>query len=435
MYLRSRSQASRATGAQPLRPARPPRCSATKPRWSTALAGGLALLLAGCPAEPGASTDLAGTPDLATAPDLGGGGDQGGPGEVWRRPSCAAVSGPPLFTLSPDEGGTLLPSSEALPPSAFSFGLVATTRRDTLVGASGQVLYVSRDAGCSYQELARVPELTDLVRLTASPSGAVYAYSLSDASAVRVTLDGAREVLRLPVPQIRALAVARDQAAALAVSDRQTGQLYRSSDGGQSWSPSGAPPTTGGLLYFTAFDPAALDHVVVGTVAAARGTNRAGIQVTRDGGRTWVQGNPPAEAQGHAINGFDGLIHPGDGERVWLLGLDITESDGGAGNRARHLYLSQDGGLSYRALVSGADAGVTLTNGTPLFSPPAAPELLYFTFTDTIQGITTLWRLDTGGGLTRHPYPYAQTGELRAMAFHPNDRSVLYMTRTFQRVR
>lgn len=88
-------------------------------------------------------------------------------------------------------------------------------------------------------------------------------------------------------------------------------------------------------------------------------------------------------------------------------------------------------------VVSGADPGVTLTHGTPLFSPPAAPQLLYFTFSDTLQqGTTTLWRYDEGGAaLEAHRHPYAQTGELRAMAFHPQLPEVLYFTRTFQRIR
>lgn len=393
-------------------------------RW---LAGAVLALLTACPAAPGGSADGdadLGAGDLRPVADLA---------PAWRVPTCAAVAGPPFFTLSADRGVTLLPSRDQLPASAFSFGLVATDRVDTLVGASGQGLYISRDAGCIYQELAQVPELRDIVRLTAAPGGVVYAYSLADSSAVRVTVDGQRQVLRLPVPQIRSLAVARGSAEELAVSDGQTGQIYRSSDGGQRWTASGSPPPGAGLLYFVSFDPAALDHAVVGTAAPTQGPNRAGLQVTRDGGRTWVQGTPLGDAQGHAINLFYGLVHDTDGERVWLLGIDLAE----AGNRARHLYLSRDGGLRFQPVVSGADPGVTLTNGTPLFSPPGTPDQLYFTFSDTLQqGTTTLWRYQASdGAIEAHTHLYAQTGELRALAFHPQRPEILYAARTFQRIR
>ena len=161
------------------------------------------------------------------------------------------------------------------------------------------------------------------------------------------------------------------------------------------------------------FDPADLDHVVAGTVSN-------GAYVSRDGGKSWTHATGIAP---RLANVFTFEISPVDGNRVWAMGIDLdyTNDDPSHG---RHIFLSDDGGATYRAVVDEAP-GVKLVNGPVMAAHPANKDVLYFVFGTHLYGYgTDVFRYDAGtGSLTmRHNDHH----DVNAITFSRKDPGVLY---------
>ena len=326
-----------------------------------------------------------------------------------RYPLCSMITGTAAVTFTLDEGRTLAPSAEPLAPVAYTYGLAALDTPDTLIAWHRDDLLISNDAGCSWRVVANLPGSDFPPSITAAPGGRAYAWSENRSFLVRYDSRGAVK-LKQPV-DFMGLGVDPQNGEKLRAGGVD-GTIWQSLDGGDSWDffgkLDGAP-----LYYRFVFDPANLDHVVAGTVSN-------GAYVSRDGGKTWTRSAGIGE---RLANVFTFAISPVDGNRVWAMGIDVDNTGDAA--HGRHIYLSDDGGASYRAVVDEAP-GVKLING-PIMAPhPSNRDVLYFVFgTHVFQYGTDVFRYDAGtGALTMR---HNEQNDVNAIAFSRKDPSVMYL--------
>ncbi|HEX8253984.1 MAG TPA: hypothetical protein VF846_12625 [Thermoanaerobaculia bacterium] len=194
------------------------------------------------------------------------------------------------------------------------------------------------------------------------------------------------------------------------------GSLWETLDGGDSWSRLGGGLDVAPLYYRFAFNPNNLDHIVAGTVGK-------GAYVSRDTGRTWTQAAGIGGRGG--ANVFKVLFSPADPNRVWAMGLDNDESNSGHPSHGRHIYLSDDGGASYRAVID-ENAAVKLVNGPTMAAHPTNRELLYFVFgTHIFQYGTDLFRYDAASNsltMTHNNFD-----DINAIAFSRKHPALMYL--------
>jgi hypothetical protein len=169
------------------------------------------------------------------------------------------------------------------------------------------------------------------------------------------------------------------------------GGLYDWREGDGRWSQVGRAAPVNSLVYFAALDPNDLDHAVVGMVID-------GLATTLDGGASWTSATGLTATAG-PVNAFNGVISPADSSVVWVMALDLDESDAGAPSQGRHVYRSEDGGLSFVPVVDNG-AGIVLTNGPVLAPHPTDADVLYFPFGSRFEGGVWLYRHDDATGQT-----------------------------------
>jgi hypothetical protein len=173
------------------------------------------------------------------------------------------------------------------------------------------------------------------------------------------------------------------------------------------------------LVYFAAFDPADLDHVIVGM-------STTGAWTTFDGGASWIQAAGLSKTGGPR-NTFNGVFSPADPAEVFVMGIDLDEADAGAPSEGRHIYRSQDGGLTFAPVVDrGGD--IVLINGPLLVAHPSTPGVLYFTYGSRFlyPAGTYLYRYDHATGQTTWNFTTETLG-IRAIDFNPADTGVMYL--------
>lgn len=327
----------------------------------------------------------------------------------WTLPACRQVTGAPSITASPDEGRHLAPTQGSMAPISYTFGLVALEEPGVWLATVGAKVIRSADSGCTWGpwlDLTRETNGAQLT-LTRAPGDRVYAWA-DNGSRLSAIQGQASTTVILPGASIVGLAVDPANPDHLRYGD-SLGTVWDSTDGGRRWTSRGSLRAIG--VYRMAFEPGNLDHVVAGTLSN-------GASVSTDGGLTWQRSTGLSSTSG-PVNVFNLAFSPRDGRVVWAMGLDIAESDGGAPSQGRHIYLSIDGGQSWRPVVD-QDNRVTLTNG-PLLKPhPEDPAVLYFVFGTYFQGYgTDLYRYDARQDavtLTHNSYD-----EIGAIAFHPAD--------------
>jgi hypothetical protein len=105
------------------------------------------------------------------------------------------------------------------------------------------------------------------------------------------------------------------------------------------------------------------------------------------------------------------------------MGIDVAHTDEDA-SHGRHIYLSDDGGATYRAVVDEAP-GLKLINGPVLAPHPANRDVLYFVFgTHIFQYGTDVFRYDASSAtLTMQ---HNDQNDVNAIAFSRRDPSVMY---------
>jgi hypothetical protein len=321
-------------------------------------------------------------------------------------------------TFTTDDGATLTPNTGVLRGTTYSYGLVATDAANTLFLAKDRTVYRSANAGCRWTAVDVVPTVSDNfpLTLTAAPDGRAYAWADGRADLARV--DGRRVVtLKSPVGEIVGMGTAADGTVRLGDG---TGRLWESRDLGVSWTALGTTPVAPGteIVYRAAFDPANLDHALVGTT-------RQGFFVTQDGGQTWTKATGLAADAVGPVNGFQAVVSPADPNTVYAMALDLNEADLGAPSGGRHIYASLDGGFSFAPVVD-SSADVILPNGPVMAAHPADPDVVYFVYGTSVGDYgTDLYRYDgLTGQVTKTHNAYDR---ITAIAFNPADSAVMYL--------
>lgn len=340
-------------------------------------------------------------------------------GRNWAAPKCTSVTGTAAVTFTNDEGATLAPTDGSLFGTVYTEGLATLSRANTMLAVANRTLYRSTSGGCRWSAIGDIPTVSDgaPVRLAAAPGDRAYGWSDGRADLVRI--DG-RKINELRAPSGEIVGIAADPANAdhVRLGDG-LGIIWESFDAGVSWTQLGVAPVKGPLviIYRVAFDPNDLDHAVVGSATT-------GAFVTFDGGLSWTTATGLSSTDG-PVNVFNGVISPADPNVVYVMGLDINESDAGAPSQGRHIYRSTDGGASYAPVVD-SSADVILPNGPVMAAHPANPDVVYFIYGASFANYgTDLYRYDQATGLvtkTHNAYD-----RMSSIAFNPADPSYMYL--------
>jgi len=341
------------------------------------------------------------------------------PGRTWQAPSCKSISGSSSVAITSNEGATLITSGKPLRPTTYAYGLaVLPDVPNTMYLAHDRVLLRSTNAGCRWTEVGTVPTTSDGFPISLVAARGDRAFSWSDNRNDLARIDGTTiTTLGSPVDAINGLGTDPVDADRVRFGDGN-GQLWESTNAGSRFGPIGVPVPGAGSYYRTAFDPADLDHVVVGAVVN-------GAFVTFDGGATWTQSAGLSSIGTGPVNVFSVVVSPADSMTVFAMGLDIAESDAGAPSQGRHIYLSRDGGLTFHPVVD-RSSDVILTNGVPMGAHPTNANVVYFSFGSSFQGYgADLYRYDDATGqVTKTHNNYHG---LPSIEFNPADPSYIYL--------
>ncbi|NUO48319.1 MAG: exo-alpha-sialidase [Polyangiaceae bacterium] len=344
------------------------------------------------------------TSSASTGTGTGGGGTGGGPPSEWSVPSCASVIGTDAVTFTDDEGATLAPTPGMLQGIGYT-GLAALDTPNTLLAEHKGALLRSEDAGCTWKQIATLQG--GLFKLNAGRGGVAYAWVDNGDAFYRIDPDGTATLLDTPADNIVGMGVDPADGMHLRIG-HATGAVSDSVDGGVTWTKQGFPAPVGKLSigYRMVFDPADLDHIVFGQ-------STMGAAVTQDGALTWTSSN----GLGAQANAFNLAISPADGQIVWAESLQV-------GPDARHVYRSEDGGLTFTSVVDDS-AEVQLFNGNLLAPHATNPDVLYFVFGTYFQGYgTDIYRYDHATGMVTKTHN--NNHDVSAIVASPADPGVLY---------
>jgi hypothetical protein len=327
-------------------------------------------------------------------------------------PPCSMVTGSSTVTFTRNEGWTVAPFAEAPQPISYTYGVAAMIDEvDTLVAWNHDDLLISTNAGCSWRLAATVEGADFPPKLEPARGGRVYAWSENRLFFVRYDSRGAVK-LRQPVEFIGLTPDATN-------GDRlraggANGSLWESVDAGETWTPIGTK-IEAPIFYRIIFAPNDLDHVVAGTTSN-------GAYVSRDGGKNWTH----ATGFGNGgANVFHFVFSPVDANRVWAFGIDLEQSGSGHPSHGRHIYQSDDGGATYRAVVDEAP-GVKLVNGPTMAAHPTKRDVLYFIFgTHIFDYGTDLFRYDAA--TSQLTMTHSALDDVDAIAFSRRDPNVMYL--------
>jgi hypothetical protein len=333
-----------------------------------------------------------------------------GPGQQG---GCRSIVGVPSISSTTDDGLTWATNRRRLDLGQASFGIARLGNGDWLTDFQG-TFFTSSD-GCRWTRLGPAPSA--LLRLTGGAGDQALAWEFIPGPQIwsvhaDSTGQGAVEPLVFLPTDVLTVAVDPADGTHMRAIGRN-GQIYRSGAPGSHWDAVGTPAPVTPLTYFGALDPNDLDHAVIGM-------SLGGAQVTFDGGQTWIACGG-LSSSGGAVNAFNGVVSPASSSIVWIQGLDLQESADGHPSGGRHVYRSEDGGLSFTPVVD-AGLGITLTNGPVLQAHPTDTDVLYFPFGSRFMGGVNLYRYDHATGSTT--WNFSPAGfQIRALAIDPVDTS------------
>lgn len=190
---------------------------------------------------------------------------------------CAARGAANLF-YSTDGGGTWSRNAETRTKAGAWDLVVIPGTPETILAVLGRNVLASTDGGCNWTAQYSVAEdIHHTLHLVGATEGRAYIWW----EEVAFRYDRG-VVTRLPIPEaIGGLGVDPGNREHVRVLDLDDGRMRESFDGGTSWSELGISP--GGRINSAAFDPSDFNHILAGV-------QTQGIQITRDGGRSWTSG-------------------------------------------------------------------------------------------------------------------------------------------------
>lgn len=338
------------------------------------------------------------------------------------------MSGTGAVTFSLDAGETLAPTDGTFLGTGVTSAIVGLTG-DRLLATHGVNVLLSEDAGCTWQKVGTLP--FSVATLVGGGPTHAYAWHQNGTSLSRVNRDGSVEALSIPAEfdAIIGLSVRRGSMDVLRLAGPR-GEIFESSNGGQSWTRvSFALPTASLIVYAVAFDPNNLDHAIAGTA-------NTGAFVTFDGGRTWTRPTIESPTSERNQNVFVITVSPVNGATVWAQGIDIAEADQRLGS-GEHLYLSRDGGRTFHIVLSEIQGtgpgsppqgGVYMVNGPVMLPHPTDADVLYFVFSLCVNnyGTDVIEYNDATG---QHAVRHNEYLSVSALAFAPNRPGTMYVGR------
>lgn len=375
--------------------------------------------------NPGGGSPTGGA-DTGGAPQGGGGAEDGGAGGSggnggeatggggaagWISPTCTTIEGTGAVSITRDAGDTLLPTSEPLQNVTYTLGLVALEEPNHLLAASAGTLLRSEDAGCTWTEVGELPN--SIIELEAGEGDIVYGWYDNQDVLARIEGD---TITVLDPPGIGLHGVGIDPANGLHVRVADdVGQIHDSIDGGENWTKIGkAAGGVNALIYTVEFDPTDLDRAVAGLATQ-------GVLWTDNAAETWTK-SEGVGVVGNA-NAFKLAYSHRDHQIVWLEGLDMGTA---IGEEIRRIWRSEDGGVSFQAVLDDMEQDITLYNGNYLAPDPKNASVLYFVFGTYFQGYgTDVYRYDHANGDVT--IGHNEYNDVSAIAFHPTDPEVLYL--------
>jgi len=341
------------------------------------------------------------------------------PGGTWDVPACHTVAGASLLAITPDEGATLVTGNKPVRGTSYAFGLaVLADVPNTMLLAQNRTLLRSTSGGCRWTAIGEIPTTSDGFPASLVAARGDRAYAWADNRNDLVRIDGkVMTPLRAPVDSIVGIATDPVDTNGVRIAGGD-GTLWISRDGGERFSAQSGPIRGPFLFYRAGFDPSNLDHVVFGVVTD-------GVYVTFDGGQTWTRSTGLSSTGTGPVNGFNVVVSPADPSTVFVMGLDIAESDSGAPSQGRHIYLSRDGGLTFVPVVD-ASPDVIIPNQPPMAAHPTDRDVVYFTFGSSFQGYgADLYRYDDATGqVTKTHNDYHR---IPVVGFNPVDPTVMYL--------
>ncbi len=305
-------------------------------------------------------------------------------------PACGAAGGNPFLSFAYKTQQIVTWQGTPYQDYYVTMGLENLTIPDHLIMESGGYLIVSRDQGCEWELVERLPGGEWPLWITPGPQGYAYAYAVNGSALYQVSYDAAtREFAatsrRIPSSGLLGLGVSATDPLHIRIGDAG-GQMHESFDGGETWFRVGMRAPVGLLTYRAAFDPGDLDHVMYGEATH-------GGWVTFDGGATWEASSGLSSSDGPA-NLFNMEFSPVDGLVVWAMSLDVNESDQGHPSQGRHIYRSTDGGRTFEPRIDNGP-GVTITNGPELTPHPYDADRMAWAWGSRFDGMY-VYQYDNG---------------------------------------
>jgi len=283
-------------------------------------------------------------------------------GGIWKTTS-AGVTWFPVFDQE-----TSVDSIGAIQVAPSNPDIVYAGAGDPIQGSLGNGMWKSADAGKSWQHIG----LEDTVKIDS------------------ILVDPADPNLVV--------------VSALGDNTRHGGGVYRSTDGGQSWTSVLKPADYDGTrdLQYAYDDPSVMLAATQGTGGAGFGGPPAGSQAkikpalvfkSTDEGKTWTQIKIPPYQGRIAV----AVAMHTDGQRMYIVGNNIENGSG--------LYRSDDGGAAWKHMA-GKDLRIGNGQGaysSGVFVDSQNPDILY-----TVS--TAMYR-SSDGGVTFEPFKGAPGGE------------------------
>jgi uncharacterized repeat protein (TIGR01451 family) len=261
------------------------------------------------------------------------------------------------FARRPSEGGqwTLLPVDSSV--AAAQRVLVGGGTPSRLVIANSAGVMRSTDSGVSWTESSTGPVASGLTTKMVSSAGAnakVFAYmaaatdglfaTTQDNGWQRQDLSRAHALAGLFAFGGAAIAVEPGSPQTVYVGTFGTG-MFRSDDGGHTWSGPGVGLLTFGVTAI-AFDPTNT-KVMYASVTQANAIPPAAVYRSTDGGMSWSARSVDLPA---GTFGLRLVVDPADGNRIFLAGYQGFGTPGTGG-----LYRSVDGGIHWTQSFNGID--------------------------------------------------------------------------------
>ncbi len=204
--------------------------------------------------------------------------------------------------------------------------------------------------------------------------------------------------------------------------------VYFSTDGGQSWTNQGLSEV--GNIGKVLIDPNNAQNIFVGAMGPLfRNDANRGVYRSQDGGQTWTQSLFVSDSTGIV----DMAMHPTNGQIIYAAAWQRVRRPQyrSYGGETSGLYRSLDGGDSWTELTSGLPTGANQKGRISIAIAPSNPDVLYARYADATGNIQGVYRTSDGGD----SWTAMNSGALNNVGFHwwfrgiiidPTDENTIY---------